>query len=80
MKKIDILKTILKSDISTFKCNFVKKNGEIREMICNFIDFHPSCENLVIVYDLSVDGYRNINLQTLIDITYNKRKISFNTL
>ena len=80
MNKLSILKNILTSGASVFKCNFIKKNGEKREMICKFESFHQTCENLVIVYDLQKDEFRNINLETLIDLTIDRKKMSFQTL
>lgn len=80
MNKLSILKNILTSGVSVFKCNFIKQNGEKREMICKFEKLHTTCENLVIVYDLQKDQFRNINLETLIDLTIDRKKMSFQTL
>ena len=49
-------------------------------MICKFEKLHTTCENLVIVYDLQKDQFRNINLETLIDLTIDRKKMSFQTL
>lgn len=77
MNKLSILKNILTNSTSAFKCNFIKQNGDIREMICKFESLHSTCENLVIVYDLQSDGFRNINLDTLINLTIDRKKMSF---
>lgn len=50
-----------------FKCVFIKKNGDTRTMICSYID-SKSNSTLVIVYDIENEGYRNINLDTMLNI------------
>ena len=50
-----------------FKCVFIKKNGDIRTMICSYID-SKSNSSLVIVYDIENEGYRNINIETILSI------------
>lgn len=81
MTKTELLKTILlNKDNQVFKCNFIKENGEIREMICEVEKPHPTTENLVIVYDLTIDQFRNVNLDTVIDITINREKLTFQKL
>lgn len=81
MTKTELLKTILlNKDNQIFKCNFIKENGEIREMICEVEKPHPTKENLVIVYDLTIDQFRNVNLDTVIDITINREKLTFQKL
>ena len=50
-----------------FKCVFIKKNADMRTMICSYID-SKSNSSLVIVYDIENEGYRNINIETMISI------------
>ncbi len=61
-KLIDIIQSEM-----FFKCVFVKKNGDMRTMICSYID-SKSNSSLVIVYDIENEGFRNINLETIIHI------------
>lgn len=52
-----------------FKCSFIKKDNSLREMICSFKENKNNSNSLVVVWDIENDGYRNINLNTLQDIT-----------
>lgn len=67
---IDIIKTEI-----FFKCVFIKKNGDIRTMICSYID-SKSNSTLVIVYDIENEGYRNINLDTMLKIHIQQKTYS----
>ena len=54
-KLIDIIQSEM-----FFKCVFVKKNGDMRTMICSYVDSKPN-STLVIVYDMENEGFRNIS-------------------
>lgn len=69
---------------SIFTADFIKKNGELRTMNCRLkvrkhlrggISTTAHKENLVTVYDLQAQGYRTINLETLVCIRFNKREV-----
>ena len=59
-----------------FKAIFVKKNGEVREMNCRLeVKKHlkggrdaNDKKRYLTVYDLKSKGYRNINLNTIVEI------------
>ena len=59
-----------------FKAMFVKRNGEVREMNCRLeVKKHlkggkdvNNKDRYLTVYDLKSKGYRNINLNTIIEI------------
>jgi hypothetical protein len=63
-----------------FKATFVKKNGEVREMNCRLqVTKHlkggknfNNRDRYLTVYDLKNKGYRNINLNTIVDIRCGK--------
>ena len=65
-KLIDIIKSE-----KFFKCTFIKKNGDMRTMICSYIDL-KSNSKLVIVYDIENEGYRHINIETMLNIHIQK--------
>lgn len=66
-----------------FKAKFVKKNGEIREMNCKLgVKKHlkggisvNNRDRYLTVYDMKSSGYRNINLNTILEITCGKKMI-----
>ena len=66
-----------------FKAKFVKKNGEVREMNCKLgVKTHlkggisvNNRDRYLTVYDMKSFGYRNINLNTIIEITCGKKMI-----
>jgi hypothetical protein len=70
----NILKQIIKVN-TTFKCHFVKKNGELREMICIYDHMHNN-DNLIVVWDIQNEGYRCVNLNTVKDISFRKLKLT----
>ena len=59
-----------------FKAKFVKKNGEVREMNCKLgVKKHlkgginvNNRDRYLTVYDMKSEGYRNINLNTILEI------------
>lgn len=64
-----------------FSATFVKKDGEVRTMNCRRkvtkgvtgkgMKFKPSDKNLLVVYDMHKQGFRMINLETLIEAKVN---------
>lgn len=67
-----------------FKVIFRKKNGQFRRMICRLgvkkylrggqLRFEPETKNLIVVFDFEKQGYRMINLATLMYLTIAKVK------
>jgi len=67
-----------------FSSTFIKKNGEHRLMTARLKvtkglkedakprPYEPSKYNLVCVYDMTKQGYRMLNLNTLLTLTINK--------
>lgn len=68
-----------------FSATFVKKNGEVRDINCRLgvkshikgtggPSFAESSDNpYQLVFDLQKNGYRVINLETIIQINFNKK-------
>ncbi len=64
-----------------FSALFVKRNGEIRKMLCRvgvkryLKGGEKKCDydNLLTVYDVKKRGYRTINLDTLVQLKANGR-------
>ncbi|MFA6195723.1 MAG: hypothetical protein WC656_03665 [Sulfurimonas sp.] len=54
----------------TFKCQFIKKDGTLRSMICSFKEIRDYGNSLVTVWDYENDGYRYVNLDTLVSISF----------
>ena len=71
-----------------FSSTFIKKNGQHRLMNARLKvskglkedakpqPYEPSKYNLVCVYDMTKQGYRMINLNTLLSLTINKNTYS----
>ena len=89
MKKIkrrDILNLLKENSNEIFSVVFLKKNGEIRPMTCRFgvkkhlkggkLSFNPLEKNLLVVFDMQKEGYRMINLETL--MTINMKGVEYN--
>jgi|SaaInl8_200m_RNA_FD_contig_123_9981_length_1776_multi_4_in_1_out_0_2 hypothetical protein len=72
-------KEMIKSSL-VFKCEFIKKNGEVREMIATFEEDHPTSSNLIIVFDIVKDSIRIVNIDTLLSLTINKTNLKINRL
>lgn len=61
-----------------FRATFIKKNGEVRNMVCRLgvtkhlrggqRAYNPSDYGLICVYDLQNEGYRSINLETMTEL------------
>lgn len=66
---------IKKTNGAFFAAQFIKKTGEVRDMVCRtgvhkdlkggVLSFNPTDKGLAVVYDVEVEGYRMINLNTL---------------
>lgn len=75
------------NDGRIFSATFVKKNGEIRSMNCRRkvtkgvtgkgMAFKPSDKGLMVVFDMSKDDFRMINLNTLIEAKVNGQIFKF---
>lgn len=70
-----------------FKAKFIKKNGEIREMICRLgvkkhlkggeMTHNPLDYNNLVVYDMEKKGYRTISFDSLLQLKYNGKELNF---
>jgi len=69
MEKLNRLKVIetIKNN-KYFECVFVKKDNTVREMKCVY-ENDNSNSNYVTVYDIENQGYRQVNLLTLMSLT-----------
>ena len=66
---------IYKTNGEFFSVDFIKKDGSIRTMICRTgvkkglkggeLAFDPNEYGLAVVYEMDVEGYRMINLNTI---------------
>jgi hypothetical protein len=75
------------NDGRIFSATFVKKDGTIRTMNCRRkvtkgvtgkgLAFKPSDKGLIVVYDMHKDGFRMINLNTLIEAQVNGQIFKF---
>ena len=78
--KAEQLRTIIKelAGNTIFGVTFVKKNGDIRDMVCRLgvkshlkggeLPFDPVEKGLLPVFDMQKKGYRMINLKTVTEI------------
>ena len=55
-------------DSKFVECDFIKKDGSLRTMKCSFEEDQKNSSSMVLVWDIENDGYRNINLNTLLTI------------
>ena len=79
INRSDILNLLKDNRSEIFSVVFLKKNGELRPMTCRFgvkkhlkggnLAFNPLERNLLVVFDMQKEGYRMINLETLMLIT-----------
>ena len=67
-----------------FSARFLKKSGELREINCRLkvrkhlrggVSTTSHKENLITVWDLKAEGYRNINLETLLLVKFGGKEI-----
>tara|TARA_R100000951_G_scaffold101420_1_gene92949 strand:- start:28436 stop:28693 length:258 start_codon:yes stop_codon:yes gene_type:complete len=81
----EIVKMVNKGQI--FSAKFVKKNGEVRDMVCRLgvkkhlkggeLAFDAKAMNLLPVFDMQKEAYRMINISTLIQLKINGQVIKF---
>lgn len=64
LKTLDLIQTV-----PYFKCSFIKKDNSLREMTCSFKENKSISNSLVVVWDIENEGYRQVNLDTLITLT-----------
>ena len=89
MKKInrrDILNLLIENKTSIFSVVFLKKDGTLRRMTCRFgvkshlkggrLSYDPKERNNLIVFDMQKEGYRTINLDTLMNV--NMKGVEYN--
>lgn len=75
------------NDGRIFSATFVKKDGTIRTINCRRkvtkgvtgkgLAFKPSDKGLMVVFDMANDGFRMINLNTLIEAKVNGQIFKF---
>ncbi|WP_457743322.1 SH3 beta-barrel fold-containing protein [Sulfurimonas sp.] len=69
MNSISRFKTLdLIKNNNFVECNFIKKDGTHRNIKCSFEENQNNSSSMVLVYDIEKDGYRNVNLDTLLSI------------
>jgi hypothetical protein len=78
MKEVKLIKDTVGSKI--FSVTFTKKDGSERKMVCRLgvtkhlqggeLGYDAEAKNYLIVYDMKAEGYRTINVNTLIDFTF----------
>ena len=71
-----------------FSCIFIKKNGDIRKMVCRLgvkkhlkggtLKYNPVEYNLLGVYDMEAKGYRMINFNTIIALQVSGKQYVIN--
>lgn len=81
----EIVEKVNKGQI--FSAQFVKKNGDIRDMVCRLgvikhlkggeLKFDAKARNLLPVFDMQKKGYRMININTLIKLKINGEVYNF---
>ena len=84
-KRDQIMKAISTGKFFTIK--FIKKNGMLRELNGRLgvkkhlkggsLGYDPKTFNYIIVFDVVNEGYRTVNVDTVIELTCNKNKIEF---
>ena len=76
-----------KAGNNIFSAKFVKKNGEVRDMVCRLnvkkhlkggeLKYDAKARNLLPVFDMQKEGYRMINISTLIQLKINGEVYKF---
>ena len=79
VKRRKLLNLLQENENLIFSVVFLKKNGELRPMTCMLgvkkhlkggrLTYNPKERNNLIVFDMQKEGYRTINLDTLITIS-----------
>jgi len=82
-----IQQTIMDTKGKFFTTTFIKKDGTLRKMTARLgvrkgvngkgLKFDPADKNLVVVYEMSKDAHRMINLETIQSITFKHRTLNF---
>ena len=82
-----IQQTIMDTKGKFFTTTFIKKDGTLRKMTARLgvrkgvngkgLKFDPSDKNLVVVYEMSKDAHRMINLDTIQNIIFKKQTLNF---
>lgn len=72
-KPIDLYENLLKLvGEEVFEAKFFKKNGELRTMRCVITDWVQQLDSgLMCVWDQDYDGFRSVNLNTVLSVTFN---------
>ena len=86
INRVDALAKILKSNGKIFSVSFFKKDGSVRDMVCRLnvkkylttgqASTTAKFNNYVTVWEVNQDSeakYRNINIDTLLDLNINKK-------
>ena len=75
-----------------FSVKFVKKNGEVREMLCklspqnwkgnpthngNGLNWNPTDKGYLMVWDVINEGWRMVNFQTITKIRFGRKDYDF---
>ena len=79
IKRTDVLNLLKENKDKCFAVVFLKKSGELRPMNCRLgvkkhlkggkLSYNAEARNNLIVFDMQKEGYRTINLDTLITIS-----------
>ena len=79
IKRTDVLNLLKENKDQFFAVVFLNKNGELRPMNCRLgvkkhlkggkLSYNAEARNNLIVFDMQKEGYRTINLDTLITIS-----------
>ena len=82
-----IQKTIMDTKGKFFTTTFIKKDGTLRKMTARLgvskgvngkgLKFDPADKNLVVVYEMSKDAHRMININTIQTIIFKNRTLNF---
>ena len=82
-----IQQTIMDTKGKFFTTTFIKKDGSLRKMTARLLvskgvngkglKFNPIDKSLVVVYEMSKDAHRMINLETIQSITFKNRTLNF---
>jgi len=65
----ELLPILIKAE--DFEVEFIKKNGEVRTMICEFESTRHIKSGIIVVRDIEISEYRSINLDTINKLVVN---------
>lgn len=81
VKMLGAFQRIKETEGKIFSVQFVKKNGDIRDMVCRLgvtkgvtgvgMSYNPADHNLVTVFDMQKGEFRMINMETIIKMKLN---------